>query len=250
MKKIIILLLIFSSISLNAQGLNDYKFALVPERFSIFKVKNQYRLSTLTKMYMQKYGFETFYDSEEQPLEFSNVNCNKVYVDLIEKNTLFLTRIAVVIKDCHGKVLATSKMISSRDKDIGKAYPAVLIEAFETFVELKNYKYAGGSSTSVVSNEVKYSKVEENELVQEKVATTQLATNLVHQLYAQPIVNGYQLVDAEPKIIMKIYKTSAKDFFTAVKGELQGALVSKNGEWFFEYYKDDVLVSEKIDVKF
>jgi hypothetical protein len=36
----------------------------------------------------------------------------------------------------------------------------------------------------------------------------------------------------------------------AKKGDVQGALVSKEDQWFFEYYQNDKLISEKIEVKF
>jgi hypothetical protein len=248
MKKIFLLFMMLVSIASRAQSVNDYKYALVPEKFSIFKNKNQYRLNTFTKMYMQNYGFETYYDSETQPFDFSNVNCNKVYVDLIEKNNLFITKIAVVLKDCRGNVLATSKMVSTKEKDLAKAYSTLLKDAFESFAELKNYKYNGKVMSVAVPDNPNNTVTNTIGLAQETVVNTQI--NTTDQLFAQPIANGYQLVDSEPKIIMKIYKTSAKDFYTAVRGELQGALVSKNGDWYFEYYKNDALVSEKINVKF
>ncbi len=248
MKKIFLLFIMLLSIASGAQSVNDYKYALVPEKFSIFKNKNQYRLNTYTKMYMKNYGFETYYDSEVQPFDFSNVNCNKVYVDLIEKNNLFITKIAVVLKDCRGNVLATSKMVSTKEKDLAKAYSNLLKEAFESFAELKDYKYNGKVMSVAVPDNTNNTVTNTIGTAQETVANTQI--NTTDQLFAQPIANGYQLVDSEPKVVMKIYKTSAKDFYTAVKGELQGALVSKNGEWYFEYYKNEVLVSEKINVKF
>jgi hypothetical protein len=36
----------------------------------------------------------------------------------------------------------------------------------------------------------------------------------------------------------------------AKKGEVQGVLVAKNNQWFFEFYQGDQLISEKIEVKF
>ncbi len=248
MKKIFLLFIMLVSISSGAQSVNDYKYALVPEKFSIFKNKNQYRLNTYTKMYMKNYGFETYYDSEVQPFDFSNVNCNKVYVDLIEKNNLFITKIAVVLKDCRGNVLATSKMVSTKEKDLAKAYSNLLKEAFESFAELKDYKYNGKVMSVAVPDTTNNTVTNTIGIAQETVVSTQI--NTTDQLFAQPIANGYQLVDSEPKVVMKIYKTSAKDFYTAVKGDLQGDLVSKNGEWYFEYYKNEVLVSEKVNVKF
>ena len=248
MKKILLMFLLIFSKSLVAQGLNDYKYALVPEKFSIFKNKNQYRLNTMSKMFMKQYGFETYYDSEVQPFDFSNVNCNKVYIDLIEKNNLFITKIAVVLKDCRGNVLATSKMVSTKEKDLALAYTTILKEAFDSFTELQNYKYNGKVMSVAIDDNVKNSDANVSEVMPETVSNSQTISS--DQLYAQPIANGYQLVNSDPKIIMKIYKTSAQDFYTAVQGELQGVLVSKKGEWFFEYYKKDELISEKVNVKF
>lgn len=70
------------------------------------------------------------------------------------------------------------------------------------------------------------------------------------QLYAQPITNGFQLVNTEPKVIYKIYNTTVKDYFIASKGDLQGVLYAKDNQWFFEYYQNDKLISEQLEVKF
>ena len=59
-----------------------------------------------------------------------------------------------------------------------------------------------------------------------------------------------QLVDTTPKVVMKLYKTSKSDYFTAVRDGVQGALLLKDNEWFFEYYQNDQLMSEKIAIKF
>jgi hypothetical protein len=69
-------------------------------------------------------------------------------------------------------------------------------------------------------------------------------------LYAQPTSYGYQLVDSEPKVVLKAYKTSNPASYMATKGSVQGVLVSKDNQWFFEYYQNDKLISEKINVKF
>jgi len=47
-----------------------------------------------------------------------------------------------------------------------------------------------------------------------------------------------------------VYKTSNANSYMAKKGDVQGALVAKDNQWFFEYYQNDQLISEKIDVKF
>jgi hypothetical protein len=35
-----------------------------------------------------------------------------------------------------------------------------------------------------------------------------------------------------------------------MKGISQGVLIQKENQWFFEYYESDILVSEKVAVKF
>ncbi len=75
-------------------------------------------------------------------------------------------------------------------------------------------------------------------------------SNEANMLFAQPIKNGYQLVDNTPKVVMKVYKTTNPAIYSATKGTLQGVLISKDNQWFFEYYQNDTLMSEKIAVKF
>jgi hypothetical protein len=36
----------------------------------------------------------------------------------------------------------------------------------------------------------------------------------------------------------------------ATKGSVQGILVAKDNQWFFEYYQNDQFISEMINVKF
>jgi hypothetical protein len=49
---------------------------------------------------------------------------------------------------------------------------------------------------------------------------------------------------------MKVYKTSNPVSFMATKGSVQGILVAKDNQWFFEYYQNEQFISEMINVKF
>ncbi|HEY4209831.1 MAG TPA: hypothetical protein VGM31_23560, partial [Puia sp.] len=69
-------------------------------------------------------------------------------------------------------------------------------------------------------------------------------------LYAQATLNGYQLIDVTPKKVLILLKTSIQDYFIAQAGASNGVVFKKDGEWIFEYYKDDKLVSQKLDIKF
>jgi hypothetical protein len=238
MKKITLLLLSFFLFNFSfSQNLDDYKYALIPSKFNIFKNNDYYRLNVLAKLYMQKYGFESYLDSETQPQDFVNTNCNKVYVDLTQNNNLFTTKVKVVIKDCNGKIIATSNEGTSKEKDIQVAYNEALRAAFDSFTILSSHKFKGNSTDESPKNTIVN-------------ATPAVVNSDSSQLFAQPISNGYQLIDSEPKVILKIYNTSEPNFYIATKGNLQGVFFLKNNEWFFEYYQNDKLFSEKLDVKF
>ena len=131
MKKVILLLWLISSVSF-AQDLNQYKYVSVPAKFSFLKEKNQYNLNLLSKMYMQQFGFETYFDTDEVPKDFLENNCNKLYLDVLENNNMFSTKLTVVLKDCKGKVLFTSKEGENKEKDYKLSYNLALREALNS----------------------------------------------------------------------------------------------------------------------
>jgi len=242
MKKILSIIAFLVLISnVVAQDLNNYKYALVPSKFSFSREKDEYRLNTLSKMFMQKYGFESYLDSDILTSDFASDNCNKVYVDVVEDNSMMITKLKVVLKDCYNQVLFTSDEGKSKLKDYTAAYNQALREAFASFEKL-NHQYNG--------NVVSQKKEPQVEAKVEVKPINSVASNVGASLFAQPINNGFQIINAEPKVLYKIYKTSTKDFYIATKGTTQGVFFSRNNEWFFEYYQNDKLVSEKVEVKF
>ena len=235
MKKVILLLWLISSVSF-AQDLNQYKYVSVPAKFSFLKEKNQYNLNLLSKMYMQQFGFETYFDTDEVPKDFLENDCNKLYLDVLENNNMFSTKLTVVLKDCKGKVLFTSKEGENKEKDYKLSYNLALREALNSMKTIQ-YKYFGDKVVKENKDEVQNQSLNSE-------------SSVSSQLFAQPITNGFQFINAEPKVIYKIYITSLKDLYIAAKGSLQGVLISKNNEWFFEYYQNEKLLSEKVEVKF
>ena len=79
---------------------------------------------------------------------------------------------------------------------------------------------------------------------------TAVVINDKNLLYAQVTPTGYQLIDSTPKVVMKLMKTSQPNSFIAMKDNLQGSLILKDNQWFFEYYQNEKLVSEKLNIKF
>lgn len=244
-KKIVLLLLIFITSFANAQtpSLNNYKYAIVSSKFSFQNKPNEYRLNVLTKMFLEQYGFTTFLDSDAMPDELINNNCNKVFVDVQSIGSFITTKLIVIIKDCKNTILYTSTEGRSKEKEYNLAYNEALREALKSFKTL-NYNY------SSIPEETKISKTNDYKNSDSKIISTEKFEETISVLFAQPITNGFQLVDNSPKVIMKIYKTSGLNCFIAVKGEVQGVLIVKEKQWFFEYYKNQVFFSERVEVKF
>ena len=147
MKKYFLLILLFVSSFGFTQALNNYKYAIVPSKFGFLKETDQYRLNTFTKMFMEKYGFITYLDTDNQPKEVANENCNKVYVDVLSNGSLFTTKLTVVLKDCSNNIVFKSIEGKSREKVYQKAYNQALREAFDSFEKLA-FKYNGKSTNS------------------------------------------------------------------------------------------------------
>lgn len=241
MKKIILLVFLFVFSFSFAQSLNEYKYALVPSKFSFLKGKDDYKLNTLTKLFMEKYGFTTYLDTDVLPDEVLNNNCNKVYVDVTDSSNFLTTKVKVVLKDCKGNILFTSAEGKSKEKEYRVSYNQALRAAFQSFETLK-HKYSPVETAPIpIKPEIPNVTT---------IIPAESSEDNIQLVYAQPIQNGYQLVDATPKVILKIFKTSIANTFSALKGTTQGVFILKDSKWFFEYYENEKLISEIVNVKF
>lgn len=248
MKKYLLVLLVFVSSAGFAQKINDYKYVIIPSKFSFLKEKDQYRMNTLTRLYLEKYGFITYFDTDVLPVEVANQNCNIAHVDLLSDGSLFVTKLTVVLKGCRNEILFTSADGKSREKEYQVAYTHALREAFKSFDQL-GYKYNGtgtDNETKIVKTTNSVTPVTQE--TEEKKENTDSSKNTV--LFAQPIENGFQLIDSTPKVILKIAKTSDKDLFIAENNLGKGVLYLKNENWIFEYYASGKLTSEVFKIKF
>jgi hypothetical protein len=90
----------------------------------------------------------------------------------------------------------------------------------------------------------------ENETVTATPIAVESKNVPMERLTAIAIQNGYKLVDSVPTVIYELLATSIENVFTAKKGTISGTFLKKNTVWYFEYYQNDQLVSEKVEVKF
>lgn len=249
--KLLLLILLTSFIGFS-QTVNDYKAVIVPIKFDFSKGVNPYRLSTLTKSNLGKAGFQAFYENEQLPEGYGE-RCELLYADVRKDSGFLVTKLYVEFKDCFGKVIYTSEIGRSKEKEYDLAYREALDMAFMSVYKL-SYKYNGKtavSSTAKVNTPMAGSPAQTpNVSVLNTKPETVINDNDPNLLYAQPTENGFQLIDKTPKVVMKLLKTSRPDSFIAIKDGVQGTLNAKDNQWFFEYYQNDKLISEKVSVKF
>ena len=237
MKKLILVFVVL--VSLFSFSQEKYEYVIVPKKFE-FLDENEYNLNALTKSFFETEGFIVYYDTDELPKELANNRCKAFFVDAIESNKLFTTNVVIQIKDCQNKVLLESFKGSSREKSLKAAYNEVFRFALTSLKGQLNFK------NKFEDNET----LKEEEVVVEVISSTPQKSTNPNQLFAIPIENGYKLVDEEPKVIYLIQSTSMNDVFIGKKGEVQGTFLKKINGWYFEYYQDGKLISEKVSVKF
>jgi hypothetical protein len=176
------------------------------------------------------------------PGEVANNRCRALIADVLEKSGMFTTTLTLLLKDCQGNIIFKSKEGKSREKEFKTAYSIALRDAF-TSLDQVPYAYNGSANEPVQSTISSAAAI--------SVKPTQAVTNQpAGTLYAQAITNGYQLIDTTPKIVLTLLKTSAENFFIASTAAANGIVLKHNEDWFFEYYKDGKLISEKLLVKF
>lgn len=255
MKRYLFIILLALSFSAKAQpNINHYKYIIVPEKYSFLKQSNQYNLNGVSKALFEGLGFTVYYDNADLPTEIASDRCKALTADVLEKNSMFVTNLTVVLKDCKGTVVLKSKEGKSREKEYKTSFNLALQDAFSS---LNDFRYTAGSTpetsspapAATAATPTQQVKTEPVPAPANQPATT--GTKLTEAvLYAQPTGNGYQLVDATPKIVMTLLKTSLEDCFIANNEGITGVVLKKNGSWFFEYYKNNVLVSDKLPIKF
>ena len=135
--KIILLPLIFlltiSNTTLKAQSsMSDFSFVQVPEFYSFLNENDQYQLNSMTKFYLNKYGFNAYFGNEVPNLR----KCEGLYAEVLGKPGFIYTEITILIKDCNGMEVFRSAIGKSKEKEFKKAYQEAMRNAFESFQDL------------------------------------------------------------------------------------------------------------------
>lgn len=247
MKRFLVtIIFLFITASSFSQKLDGYKYVVIPYEIEFLKKHDKYRVNSLLRFLFKKEGFQVLYDSETFPDDLAANRCLALYLGLDDDSGMFVTKTKIILKNCSNQTIFTSEQGTSRIKAYEKAYSESIRNSFSS-VKAQKYSYKPSKREKVVSpkkeiiTETATKKVKEakKEVVPAKEVITikevkpakiepvlKVKTGV---LYAQPLENGYQLVDSTPKVVMILLKTGVSDVYL-VKGK-DAIVYKENGKW-------------------
>ena len=98
-------------------SLNKYKYIIVPHKFDFLKEKDQYQLNALTQFLFNKYGFEAIMEGTAYPEDLIRNRCLALKSDVNKDSSMFKTKLTVELYDCNDKLVFTSSIGESREKE-------------------------------------------------------------------------------------------------------------------------------------
>ena len=226
-KNIFLLLIIFSNF-IFAQNKNNYIYASIPSKFDFQKEKNEHRINSTLKAFFVQKGFTTFLDDEILSESFSQSNCNKIYIDLEVKNSMFKTSLFVVLKDCKNNILLKSEEGSSRNKNIKTAYNESLLIALKS---IQNLEFK--------QSEIQIKAIEKN---------ADLSINKNPNVIKNEQFYSLKMIVKKSKTFVNLLITSQPNLFIANSNEKNGIVTLIDKKYFFEYYSNNVLISEELEM--
>lgn len=119
--------------------LNEYKYIIIPKRLAEFKEENKYLTSTLLKHQFVKRGFTAVYD-DALPEDLNANRCFGLTALLQDNSFLFSTKAKIVLENCNGQEVFSSKEAINKIKEYKEAYKALIIDTMLSFDGL-NYSY-------------------------------------------------------------------------------------------------------------
>jgi len=264
-KKSLTSLLIILFVQLGHAQLDRYKYIVVPLQFEGFKKENQFRTSTLIKYLFTQEGFNVVYD-DQIPSDLATKPCSGLKVRIVDNSSLFLTKIKLALEDCYGQVVFETPEGTSKLKEFEPAYREAIEGAFAILVGT-GYAYnpseapaedgppptqaerllnppAGKAEPAAVEAAAATVAVE-------KATTAENNAEASEIWYAQPVDNGFQLVDSSPKVQMKLVKTTQENTYIAMVDDApMGMVYQKEGQWWHEYYEEGKVQLRKLRIKF
>ena len=221
MKNFSILALVFLSINSFAQ---QNKAIIISNKYEFQKEKNTYNINNMLKAILVSNNYQVFFDDEILPAEIAQNRCNALTGVLLDNSNFLVTKLKFQIRDCKNNLLFETAEVKTREKDYQNAY----IETVRMLSpELKKYNGTVIQVKEVVEtpSDVLFSSKSKYQFVE--------------------IANGFAIMDATPKVILQIYKTTNPNVFIADKFGLKCVFTKIENKGIFEYYLNDKLVVEE-----
>jgi hypothetical protein len=231
---------------------SNYKYIIVPERFSFLKQNDQFLTSSLTKFLLKKNGFTVVLDSEEYPAELKNNPCNALTAEIIDKSSFFTTTVLIKLINCANKTIYASEEGKSKLKDYKQAFQESIRNAHESMSDIKFIALADPILMEVIKEPIGINSktIKSIEVITTIVQKDSENKDLkeTNTLYAQPNENGFQLIDLKPEVVFLILKTNLKDVF--IIKDKNGILYKNRTIWFASFYENGELIEKRYEIKF
>ncbi|MEE4001325.1 hypothetical protein V1T75_13355 [Tenacibaculum sp. FZY0031] len=247
MKKILFIALFITTTCFAQKPIHNYKYVIVPTKFDFVKGRDKYQISSLTKFLFNKYGFTAFLEDESLPADVVDNRCLALTGVVKDDSGMFITKNIVELRDCYNKVVFRSQMGKSKEKEYKKAYHEAIRNAFKSIRELQ-YKYTPSKDVDIVKSKEKVQLAPTVEVMEPKNIDLEEKKTSESTLYAQSIINGFQLVNIKPEVVYKVLETNVKNVFVI---EDKNGILYKNGDsWYVECYKNGIKTTKKYQIKF
>lgn len=202
MKKFFVLLLVLFSII----SFSQKQIILISSKYDFQKERNEYNINNMLKAILVSNNYQVYFDDEVLSIEIAQNRCNALTGVLVDKSNLFLTKVKLQIKDCQNNLLFETAEVKSKEKDIQTGF----MEAIKLLSpELKKYR-----PTLIQKKEV-------------VVVPSEAVTNTNVKFQMVQIANGFVIMDATPKVILQIYKTTNPTVFIADKFGVKGIFTDR-----------------------
>jgi hypothetical protein len=245
-----LILLISASIYSQQPNFDKYQYIIVPDKFDFVKTTNEYQTSSLTKFLFRKKGFQVFLGNEKLPQDLQDNRCIALQAIVKDASSMFTVKTFIELKNCHGKVLYTSKMGKSKEKGYQKGYQEAIRNAFDTMADFE-YSYSLESLAKVEEEQeviVPIPAVRIPEITKELKSLGNTVAEVVDVLYAQALKNGFQLINTKPEVVFIILNSNLKDVF--IIKDKNGVFYKVGELWVSEYYENKQLIQKEFQLKF
>lgn len=140
MKNILVIVFVFIGYTgIGQVAINDYKYIIIPKTLGEFKEENQYLTSTLLKHQFVTKGFTAVY-ADALPQDLYLDRCLGLTALLKDNSSMFSTKVTIVLENCKGQQVFSSREGTSKIKHYKEAYKNAITVAMSSFDRL-DYSY-------------------------------------------------------------------------------------------------------------